>query len=76
MDKITDLKGKGTHLHVQGIIRLRGWRILLYTQSLTLKTQQHIISNDLKHLMWFYRISLLHRFSRAAPVRNTTPVVE
>ena len=67
MDKITDLKGKGTHLQVQGIIRLRGWRILLYTQSLILKIQQHIISNDLIHVMWFYRISLLHRFSRAAP---------
>ena len=40
MDKITDLKGKGT-LQVQGIICSRGWRILLYTQSLILKIQQY-----------------------------------
>ena len=34
------IKLQGT-LQVQGIIRLRGWTILLYTQSLILKKQQH-----------------------------------
>ena len=40
MEKITDLKGSGT-LQVEGIVCSRGWTILLYTQSLILKIQQH-----------------------------------
>ena len=49
MEKITDLKGKGT-LQVQGIICSRGWTILLYTQSLILKNSS-IISNDFIHII-------------------------
>ena len=79
MEKMTDLKGKGTGIK-ESFVRVLGE--FYCTLRVLYGKYSSIISNDLIHVMWFYCISLPHRFSGAAPCpkydtrRGVAPVVE